>query len=473
MKATNRFGKIVGHSLLFLPILAVQVFAGAPVTPEKDNSAMMSWLTGDYLLGDWNGMRTDLAGRGIDFEFFYFGSLPSNVDGGYKTGTVYQGALLTTLGLRSKELFGYEGGNFFLSTTWLNGTENFSDQYIGDLNKVNLTDFNNDFRLWELWYSQDLLDGKLKFKAGVMTVDRDFIVPEYYNSIGSINFLNQTFFYPTLAFNLYEIPGFPVGNHSLPSTPFGALGFLARYEPVKDAYIQAAIYDGNPDADHHGTDLTLSGDEGALIYFETGYGWNKSSDSAGLPGSLKVGGFYHTDEYYDVNQGTSYAVANAFGVSGVLPSEHQGNFGGYLLAEQYLWLETGKSDPAMQGALAFFRLSAAPEDRNLTSFGIDGGLVFKGLIPGRDWDTIGLGVSYLEISNDISGAVRDVNATYSTDFKIPDYEGVIELSYKAQMTAWWTLQPSIQWVLHPGGYTNLTNQPSDALAFILQTTLRF
>lgn len=473
MRTQNPFRRIAGYSCLLGSILAGQAFAGAPASSATGDSAMMSWLTGDYLLGDWNGVRTDLAKRGIDLEFFYIGSMPSNLDGGYKTGTVYQGAFLTTLGLRSEELLGYEGGNFFASTTWLNGTEEFSDQYIGDLNKVNLTDFDNDFRLWELWYSQDLLEDKLKLKAGIMSVDRDFIVPEYYNSIASINFLNQTFFYPTLAFNLYEIPGFPTGNHSLPSTPFGALGFFTRYELTKDAYVQAAVYDGNTDEEHHGTDVSLSGDQGALIYFETGYRWNKAAETPGLPGSLKVGGYYHTDEYSDVNEGTSYAVANAFGLAGVLPSEHTGNYGGYLLAEQYLWLETGKADPAMQGALAFFRLSAAPEDRNLTSFGVDGGLVFKGLIPGRDWDTIGLGASYLEISNDISGAVRDVNTTYSTDFKIPDYEAVIELSYKAQMTAWWTLQPSLQWVLHPGGYTNLENQPSDALAFILQTTLRF
>jgi porin len=473
MKANSGFRRIAKCLPLIVPMMTGHALAGEPAALKEEKSELMSWLEGDYLLGDWNGLRTDIAKRGIDFEFFYFGSMPSNLDGGYKTGTVYQGALLTTLGLRSEELLGYDGGNFYVSTTWLNGIENFSNSYIGDLNKVNLTDFGNDFRLWEMWYSQKLMSDKLKVKVGVMTVDRDFIVPEYYNSIESINFLNQTFFYPTLAFNLYEIPGFPVGKHSLPSTPFGALGAFVRYEPNKSTYIQAAVYDGNPDANDHGTDITLSGDEGALIYYEAGCRWNKSPESAGLPGSFKAGGYYHTDEYYDVSEGTSYAVANAFGLGPALPGEHSGNYGAYLLAEQYLWLESGKSDPAMQGALAFFRFSAAPEDRNLTSLGVDGGFVFKGLIPGRDWDTIGLGLSYLEISDDISDAVRTVNSTYATNFKLPDYEGVIELSYKAQMTAWWTVQPSLQWVLHPGGYTNLTNQPSDALAFVLQSTLRF
>ena len=100
-------------------------------------------------------------------------------------------------------------------------------------------------------------------------------------------------------------------------------------------------------------------------------------------------------------------------------------------------------------------------------------MVFKGLIPGRDWDTLGLGLSYLKISSDISDGVRDVNDAFGTGFEKPDYEGLLELSYKAQLTAWWTLQPSVQWVVNPGGGTDFVDPPADAIAFVLQTTLRF
>jgi porin len=473
MNKISCFGMSVKCLPLILPIMAGQALAGETPPPQADKSGLMSWLEGDYMLGDWNGLRTDLSKRGVDLEFFYFGSLPSNMSGGIETGTVYQGAFLSTLGLRSEELVGYDGGDFFLSTAWVHGEEGFSKNHIGDLNKVNLIDFDNMFRLWEMWYSQSFDSDKLLVKTGVMSVDRDFIVPEFYNSISSINFLNQTFFYPTLAFNLYDIPGFPAGNHSLPSTPYGALGFFTRYKPSENSFIQAAVYDGNPDDSGGGTDFRLAEDEGALFYLETGFRWSVSPEQAGLPGSLKVGGYYHTDEFYDVSQGTAYAVGNAFGTSPAYPDDHSGNWGGYLLAEQYLWLENGKSDPAMQGSLAFFRLAGAPKDRNLTQFGVDGGVVFKGLLPGRDWDTLSVGLSYLEISDDIGDAVSAVNTGYGTDFKLPDYEGLIELSYKAQITAWWTVQPSAQWVMHPGGLTDLTNQPDDAFALILQSTLRF
>ena len=84
------------------------------------------------MLGDWNGLRTDLSKRGVDLEFFYFGSLPSNMSGGIETGTVYQGAFLSTLGLRSEELVGYDGGDFFLSTAWVHGEEHFSKNLLAD-----------------------------------------------------------------------------------------------------------------------------------------------------------------------------------------------------------------------------------------------------------------------------------------------------------------------------------------------------
>jgi carbohydrate-selective porin OprB len=50
-----------------------------------------------------------------------------------------------------------------------------------------------------------------------------------------------------------------------------------------------------------------------------------------------------------------------------------------------------------------------------------------------------------------------------------DYEDVVEASYRAQLTAWWTLQGSYQHVFHPGG----SSARPDADVFILQTTLRF
>jgi len=277
--------------------------------------------------------------------------------------------------------------------------------------------------------------------------------------------LNQTFFFPTLAFNVYDIPGFPVGSHALASSPFGAPGARLKVAITENAYAQVAAYDGYPDQDH-GTRFQLSRQEGALLYCELGYRLNQGKDDTGLPGNLKLGAFYHTDDFADPK-----SVFNASIGAGEV-TYHPNTYGLYFLADQTLYRETDKDDPARQGLVGFFRLSGAPPDRNLTEFGIDGGLVYRGLIPTRDYDSIGLAGSYLKMSKDIRSGQEAVNAVvpgFYPDTALVDYEAVVELSYKAQVTAWWTLHGSLQRAMHPGGSAAVP----DAWVFVLASTLRF
>jgi porin len=473
---------------LLLGALALATAAADETSLDKTNNAATSdfrrFMERDYLLGDWFGWRTKLSEKGIDFEFFYAASLPDNLDGGLRRGGIYEGAALLTLDLDSKKLVGYEGGLLHVGSIWTHGEKAFSDNYVGDLNKVNLIDFSHGFRLWELYYQQKFLDGKVTVKAGQMAIDRDFVVPEYYNSLAGVTLLNQTFFYPTMAFNVWDQPYFPVGNHGLASTPYGTPGALVRFDPYPFAYLQVGVYDGNPDTSGSDTEVKLSSDEGALIYAELGLKINAGKDDTGPPGNLKFGAYYHTDDFSDMYEGYWVAVDNylaSIGQSGLgvytSATTHQGNYGLYFLADQTLWRENGKDDKAQQGLAGFFRASEAPKNRNLAQLGVDGGLVYKGLIPGRDWDTLALAASYLEVSSDIRHAQEDINSTLvsfgSTPYftALADYEGVIELSYKFQVSAWWTLQPSIQRVIHPGG--RILSDTPDSTVFILQTTLRF
>lgn len=452
-------------------LLAISRAAAAeestPEAPPK--SALERFAEQDYLFGDWWGLRTDLSKHGVDFEFFYIASNPHNVQGGIETGSAYEGAMLMLLDLDSQKLVGYEGGHFHVSGVSLHGQDHFSDIHIGDFNKVNLIDFPNAWRLWELWYEQKFLDDRVSIKLGQLAVDQDFLQAEFYNSLASINLLNQTFFYPTLAFNVYSfsalIPGFPGPLHALASSPYGAPGVRLKVDATEQIYAQFGVYDGYPNQDN-GAQFELNKDQGTLLYFETGYRLNQRKEDTGLPGNIKLGAFYHTGDFQD----SKTAMEALGGISAV--SFHPNTYGGYLLLDQTLWFEKGKDDPAHQGLVGFFRLTGAPPDRSLTQFGVDGGLVYKGLIPTRDWDSIALAASYLEMSDDIREGQRAVNAATPGAFpKLADYEAVIEMTYKAQMTAWWTIQTSIQRPIHPGGRVFQDNR--DAWAFILASTLRF
>src|SRR4051812_29677922 len=390
---------------LWLPsvALALSCLASAAEEAAEPKSKVMQFLEQDYLLGDWGGMRTKLKDHGIDFEFVYFGLVPSNVGGGIKQGSVYEGAFMMLLDLDSDKLAGYHGGHLHAGGLSIHNGAAFSQNYVGDLNVVSLLDFPDSLRLWELWYEQKFLNDKISLKVGQLAVDRDFIVPEYYNTLAGITLLNQTFFYPTLAFNVWDIPGLPSGSHGLASTPYGAPGVRLRIDPTDKFYVQAAAYDGNPDRSRSGTRINLNSDEGALLYFETGYKLNGAKGDPGLPGSYKVGAFYHTDDFADIYD----TFGGAFGFSSGTKPPHSGNYGAYLLAEQTVYREKGPDDPAQQGLVTFVRFEGAPSDRNLTTFGVDGGLVYKGLIPTRDWDTLAVACSYLEMSHDLRRAEQD------------------------------------------------------------------
>ena len=450
------------------------LFAAEPTAPPTEKSAFMQFLEQDYLFGTWGGKRTWLQEHGVDFEFVYFGAWPRNMQGGRETGQVYEGTLMALLDLDSERLLGYNGGHLRVSGLSIHNGARFSATYVGDLNQVSLLDFPDSLRLWELWYEQKMFSGKLSLKVGQMAIDQDFIVPEYYLSLASLNFLNQTFFYPTVAFNVYDqdIDGFPRGHHGLASTPYGAPGARVRYNPTERCYVQAGVYDGNPDRFGDGTRINLHEEEGALAYFEIGYRLNGATGDTGLPGNYKLGSWYHTDDFFDIE-----TTARSM-VLGGTPEMHSGNWGVYFLADQTLYRENEPDqDPARQGLAGFFRVAYTPPDRNIAPFGIDGGLVYKGLFPTRDWDTFGVAFSYLEMGDDVAEGQRFIDAALeSVDLPprfgpngIVDYEAVLEVSYRAQLTAWWTLQPDFQYVMHPGG----SRQYDDAFVFSLFTTLRF
>jgi len=463
MKQKLQYRSTLRLGLVFL-LASAQISAwAAEPSAAAPKSSFMQFLEQDYLLGTWGGLRTNLSNHGVDFEFFYIASNPRNLSGGIKTGSTYEGALLMLLDLDSRKLAGYEGGHLHVGGVWIHGEDHFSDEHIGDLNKVNLIDFPHAWRLWELWYEQKFWHDKVSFKVGQLAVDQDFLMAEFYNSLASINLLNQTFFYPTLAFNVYNIPGFPGPLHALASSPYGAPGVRLKVNATEELYLQAGAYDGYPDQTD-GTRVRLSADEGALLYFETGYRLNQRKEDTGLPGNIKLGGFYHTSDFPD-----NLSVFQAQLGQGSVRF-HPNTFGAYFLVDQTLFYEIGKDDPAHQGLIGFFRLTGAPPDRNLTQFGVDGGLVYKGLIPSRDYDSIAMAASYLQMSDDIRQGQRLINSAAPGTFpKLVDFEGAVELNYKAQMTAWWTMSVSLQRVIHPGG----SGVNRDAWAFILASTLRF
>ncbi len=82
---------------------------------------------------------------------------------------------------------------------------------------------------------------------------------------------------------------------------------------------------------------------------------------------------------------------------------------------------------------------------------IDGGIAYRGLIPGRSDDTLGLAVGITRISP--AARRLDVIAALQSTTPAPrrSAEILLEATYQAVLAPGIALQPTVQYVAHPGG----------------------
>jgi porin len=111
------------------------------------------------------------------------------------------------------------------------------------------------------------------------------------------------------------------------------------------------------------------------------------------------------------------------------------NQGAYFLAERTLMVE--KEHPS-QGLSGFVRFGVANKDIHQSDWTGSVGLHYQGLIAGRDDDIAALGITVSHASD----AYQRINASLGS-------ETSIEATYRAQVTPWLALQPTLQYVSHP------------------------
>ncbi len=98
-----------------------------------------------------------------------------------------------------------------------------------------------------------------------------------------------------------------------------------------------------------------------------------------------------------------------------------------------------------QGLGVFGQFGWAPGNRNFIQEYYGGGLVYRGLIPERDNDVVGLAIANILYSS----PYRQSSAAGGTN--IDKYETAIELFYKYLPSPYFSLQPDLQYIVNPGG----------------------
>ncbi|MGR3906266.1 carbohydrate porin [Burkholderia sp. SR8] len=443
---------------------AIQLIAGAAAAqeapaaaaqPGSDTPAADSLWTRDTLLGDIGGVRPWLGKYGVTFGLTETSELLGNLRGGLDRGVAYHGLTTMTLGVDTDKAFGWKGGSFNVSALQIHGRQ-FSPNYLGTLNTASGIEAEDTTRLWELWYQQALFDERVDVKIGQQAVDQEFLTSAY-----SATFINTMFGWPALP--SYDLPS---GG---PAYPLSALGVRVRAKLTPSLTALAGVFDGDPVGNNpnnrSGTNFNLH--DGALFIGELQYAINQEGSSGGtktpggLPGTYKVGVWYHSGSFADQRDdtiGRSLASPDSSGVG----RPHRGDYSVYAVADQMVW-RAGPDSPRSLGVFA--RVMGAPGDRNLVSAAANVGVVLKAPFAGRDNDSAGLALTYIKVGRHARALDEDALAFNGAPYGVRGSETALEATYNYQVAPWWQIQADAQYTFNAGAGQN----PSDPRAPLRNT----
>ena len=439
------------------------------IQPQEQAPATGLWDRAN-LIPDLGGIRSTLAARGLTFGLSENGEVFGNASGGTRRGTIVEGLAQFGVGLDTEKAFGWQGGTFNASAFQIHGRGLSLNNLANNFHTVSSLEAYRGTLLFELWYQQAFFNKKLEIRVGQLAVDQEFMISQY----GGL-FLNHTFGWSTL-----PSTDLPSGGAAYPlATPGVRVRWFTPPLFGNDLTVLAAILNGNPAGpgagipqyrDASGTAFRTS--DGVFAIAEAQFATNQNEGATSLPGIYKLGVWYNTQAFADQRvTATGLSLANPLATT---PRNRRGNYSLYAVADQLVWRATDQKDG---GIGVFARIMGATGDRNLVNLYVDAGVTWKGAIPGRDADTIGLGLAIARISDTTSQLDSDVARSTATAYPIRRHETVLELTYQAQIAPWLQLQPTAQYIFNPNGSVPNPLVPSrrlnDAAVFGLRTAITF
>ncbi|MFV0416886.1 MAG: carbohydrate porin [Chthoniobacterales bacterium] len=452
---------LLGFSATLSSLIAEEI-QKAPDDQKTTSSFLSDWWDGKYATGNWFGARDTLEDNGIKFSGKYYGAYFGVVSSqGGKRGfwdqglefnaKINTGKLLKTDALKGIELFGTvrwrdpratanvntftQGNRMFKPATWTSGTG------------WRLLSFGIEIGSRDFFPIKDMI----VFRAGWLPPQKEFA-----NQPLSKLFLNSA---------VSSSKG--IGGNIPFSSSFSTWGGTLEVKPTDRAYIKGGLFMAYPDgskSQNHG--LAFEGyaqdtsQNGLMTILETGF--TPEFGPAELPGHYAMGAYYYGGE------------ANSFN-----GTRNYGQYGFYWQADQMLFREPSPASvekpvpdakntvsnksfktpfsaeaPKLsdQGLSIFNFVTFAPKYNNIFPFYFHTGLVYKGLIPGRDRDLTMISLAYGSYSYYNTLANRANGSSNQ-----PSYTMFLEAGYRVQINKWAFIQPFAQYIIRPNGTGNIQN----------------
>ncbi len=435
----------IGRYLRWAMIAAIAAHAGAVVAQEAatqqtaaaaSNVAAqeMLWLVphrnygGDWwdrpaLTGDWGGLRQKLMDNGLRFDFSLTQTIQGNITGGTKDEFTYQGRGSFGLKLDTGHAGLWPGGMLVLRGEGRYGRDN--NPNTGALMPVNTDALfpvpgKDEATLSELYYVQFLATW-VGLMAGRMS-PRDANVFAH----------DETDQFMNTGFNLN-----PVIGTTIPLCFLGAGGILL---PADWLMLTTLVLDSEGRCNTSGFDTVFK--RGTSVFQQAEF----KIKPFGLPGHQRVGWTWSDRSKTQFTQDPRTVVATILcprirrsliqaitsdvcDTAGLARRNSDWSF--FYDFDQYVYLQPGSTD---RGIGLFGRIGVADKEVNpieaFYSIGVSG----KGLIPGREKDTFGIGYYYLDVSDKLPAIIRS---------RAQDEQGG-EIYYNIALTSWLHITPDFQ-----------------------------
>ncbi|WP_171531908.1 carbohydrate porin [Acinetobacter defluvii] len=389
-----------------------------------------------YLLGDWNGKRTELVEKGIKLDATTTVDTAYLADGGDDSGQTPKYASQFLLGstLDMEKLANWDGVTIRSTVTARQG-QSVSSEAISDSSIAHIANVqaiygrgNSKSRLTELSVEKNFKDQGLNIKLGRLGIGADF-------NVMSCDFQNNSFC-------ASQMGKWQSGIWY--NSPIAQWGGRLKYQINPAVAAQIGVYEYNPQnaLERHGWNLDTDQADGVTIPVEMI--WQPKAFLNGLAGTYRVGAMYNTAD----------EVKNQKDIRTGEAENH--TYGFWFNFDQQL-TSTGLDQ---QGLHSFANFTFHNRSTNKVDNSQQIGLKYYGLVDELPNDNLGFAVNRIHVND----RFREGKPQYDAD---AEYN--IELNYSYNPTKWLMLRPSLQYIVHPSASYDLDN----ALVFALGTKVIF
>ena len=363
----------------------------------------------ETLSGNWGGARSSLYDKGITVELTHKSDMLANTSGGAARGAVVLMNSEAAVNMDLGKLAGWDATTAFIQYHVQHGNKSINN-YAGSFAGVdNIETGTSTGQFYQAWLQKNSADDSLSVLAGLYAIDSEFYVTE----------TSGLFLQPPYGMSAEMAQ---TGQNGPPVFPLGALAVRVKYAS-SGYYVQGALTDGVPGNPNNpqGTHIRLDKGDGSLAVVELGI----NTSEEGKPFNKTAVGLWRY----------SARAADLMDVDAFGNPLRRTDQGFYFLAERTLRAEQNDS---AQGLSGFVRFGTVNKDVYQADWSGSLGLTYQGLFDGRDDDTAGIAVT----TSHASSKYRQLNASDSS-------ETVVEITYRAQLQPWLSVQPVVQRIFNP------------------------